>query len=391
MKIMVNRFKLILFLLIACATTVWSSPRAHNNVSMQIPLLRLKMVLDDYNYDDIAIGFLSTATTQYNNQIDSRYLAGIDAAEGLFSLSSDNVPLSVNIVPLPGTAPLVIRLDVEAKNSGPFTLERTELDSISPIYDVWLMDKYTKDSLNLRTNTSYAFNVNKSDTNSYGSNRFTVVIRQNPAMMLHLLSFAAKKGAVGNDLAWTTENEQSNTLFSVERSIDDGKTFFMLDSLTSNGSGSYTYTDKTSMSGDNLYRLKLQDMNGVITWSNIVSLESGSTPSATSSAANNTLSVYPNPSSGVIHLAINPGSDASPGSTLQVNSQEQSFSAAKSAAVAGYAIKIVNIKGVTVKSATASSASWQDNVSSLAPGTYIVQVTSSSNNKLVGESTFVKL
>jgi len=156
---MVNRLSIILLLVIACATTVWSSPIANNNGNMQIPLLRLKLVLDESNYDDIAIGFLQTATTQYNNQIDSRYLAGIDAAEGLASFSSDNVPLSVNIVPLPGIAPLVIRLDVEARNSGPFTLERTELDSISQVYDVWLMDKYTKDSLDLRSNTSYAFNV----------------------------------------------------------------------------------------------------------------------------------------------------------------------------------------------------------------------------------------
>src|ERR1700733_4965282 len=127
---MANRIQLILFILLSFATTVSSSPRAKNNGSMQIPLLRLKLVLDEYNNDDIAIGFLSTATTQYNNKIDSRYLPGIDAPEGLFSFSSDNVPLSVNIVPLPGMARLVIRLDVEAKNSGPFTLEQTELDSI---------------------------------------------------------------------------------------------------------------------------------------------------------------------------------------------------------------------------------------------------------------------
>ena len=102
---------------------------------------------------------------------------------------------------------MVIRLDIEAEHSGPFTLERTELDSIPQVYDVWLMDKYAKDSLNLRSNTSYAFNVNKSDTASFGANRFTVVIRQNPALMMHLLSFSAKKGGSGNDLAWTTENE----------------------------------------------------------------------------------------------------------------------------------------------------------------------------------------
>jgi len=386
---MAKRILAILFLLIACSATVWCSPRA-NNGGMQIPLLRLKLVLDQYNYDDIAIGFLSTATTQYNNQLDSKYMPGIDAPEGLSSFSSDNVRLSINLVPLPGTAPLMIRLDVEAQKSGPFTLERTELDSIPQVYDVWLMDKYTKDSLNLRTNTSYAFNVNKNDTASFGAYRFTVVIRQSPTLMMHLLGFSAKKGSVGNELTWTTENEQSSTTFSVERSIDDGKTFFVLDSLLSNGSGTYGYIDKSPMSGNNLYRLKIQDVNGVITWSNIVSME-GETGSATPES--NALNVYPNPSNGVINVAVSPkgGNVSSSDGTLQTSALEQGFTASKPASTQTYVIKIVNIKGVVVKSATSSSASWQDNVSSLAPGTYIVQVTNSSDKKLVGESTFVKL
>jgi len=387
---MANRVLSFLFLLTACATSGWCLPPTNNQGGTAIPLLRLKLVLDAYNNDDIAIGFLSTATTQYNNQIDSRYLPGIDAPEGLSSLSSDNVPLSVNIVPLPAIAPLVIRLDVEAKNSGAFTLEQTELDSIPQVYDIWLMDKYAKDSLNLRTNTSYAFNVNKSDSASFGSNRFTVVIRQSPALMMHLLSFSAKKGSAGSELAWTTENEQSSTLFSVERSIDDGKTFFMLDSLSSNGGGAYTYVDKSPMSGDNLYRLKIQDMNGAITFSNVVSIEDETTTTAAPDVS--VVNIYPNPSNGVINLSINPTGGSMPsGGNLQTSSVEQNLAVSKSAIASTYAIKIVNIKGIVVKSATSSSASWQDNVSSLAPGTYIVQVISNTDNKVVGKSSFIKL
>ena len=385
---MANRITTVFLILIACMATVWGKPRPTTNGGMQIPLLRLQLVMDQFNNDDIAIGFLSTATTQYNNQLDSRYLPGIDAPEGLASFSSDNVPLSVNIVPLPATAPLVIRLDVEAQKSGPFTLARTQLDSIPPVYDVWLMDKYAKDSLNLRTNTSYAFNVNKSDTASFGSNRFTVVIRQKAALMMHLLGFSAKKGSTGNELTWTTENEQSTTTFSVERSIDDGKTFFMLDSLLSDGTGSYTYDDKSPMSGDNLYRLKIQDVNGVITYSNVAAVDDQNTAATVES---NALNVYPNPSNGIINVAINSGNGMAPAAAaLQTSALQQSFAAANPRSASSYAIKIVNMKGVLVRSAISSSASWQDNVSSLTPGTYIVQVIG-NGNKLVGKSTFIKL
>ena len=347
------------------------------------------MVLDAFNSDDIAIGFLPGSATQYNNQLDSRYLPGIDAPEGLASFSSDNVRLSVNIVPLPALAALVIRLDVEAANSNAFTLERTQLDSIPQIYDIWLMDKYTKDSVNLRTNNSYAFNINKNDTTSFGANRFTVVIRQSPALYFSLTGFSATNGAAGNQLNWTTENELNNTSFSVERSIDDGKTFFVLDSLSSNGSGLYSFVDKRPMDGTDLYRLKIKDMNGVITYSNIVAIDNGSTIAAQES---NTLNVYPNPSNGYINLAINTGNgNVSSGGGLQTSALQAGFAALKPGKASTFDIKIVNIRGVVVRSATSSSATWQDNVSSLAPGTYIVQVINNGDNKVVGKSTFVKL
>jgi hypothetical protein len=377
---MTNRTLSALFILTLCITSIWASPRATSKGGMQIPLLRLKLVLNESNYDDIAIGFLSTATTQYNNQLDSKYLPGIDAKEGLSSFSSDNVPLSVNIVPLPGIAPLVIRLDVQARESGPFTLDRTELDAIPQVYDVWLMDKYAKDSLNLRTDTSYAFNVNKNDTSSFGSNRFTVVIRQTPALMLHLLGFSAKKGSAGNELTWTTANEQTSTIFAIERSIDDGTTFFKLDSLLSNGSGSYSYIDKSPMSGGNLYRLKMQDMNGVITYSNIVVVDDQTTVAA---AESNTLSIYPNPSNGVINLAIR--QNAGNSSSIRLSG------IAGGSAAQLYDIKIINIAGLVIKSETSANANWQSNVSTLTPGTYIIRVVNDKDKSLVGEGTFVKM
>jgi hypothetical protein len=388
---MVNRILLTLFTALSLSSATASSNTF--NVNTPIPLLRLKMVLDSLNYDDIAIGFLSTATTQYNNQLDSRYFPGIDAAEGLASLSSDNVALSVNIVPLPAQTQMAIRLDVEAAKSGQFTLQRTELDSISQVYDIWLMDKYTKDSLNLRTNTSYTFNINKADTNSFGSNRFRVVIRQSSLLAMRLLAFDAYNIANQAKITWTTENEQNNTDFTVERSIDDGVTFITLDTLISSGTGYYTMNDLHPLNGTDQYRLKIQDMNGVVSYSNIVTLSFGSTAAAPGISENN-ISIYPNPSNGIINLAINTAtinSAAASPQASQSNAAMQSYAAAYSGSTASYDIKIINIRGSVIKTATSATTTWQDNISSLPPGTYIVQVIKNSDSSVVGKSTFVKL
>ena len=347
------------------------------------------MVLDAFNSDDIAIGFYPGATMQYNNQLDSRYMPGIDALEGLSSLSSDNVQLSVNIMPLPALTPLIIRLDVEAAGSNSFTLERTQLDSIPQIFDIWLMDKYAKDSVNLRTTNSYPFSINKNDTTTFGANRFTVVIRQSQALTFRLTGFNGRKETIGNELTWTTQNEQNNTGFLVERSIDEGATFFALDSLSSNGSGLYNFLDKSPLDGANLYRLKTTDMNGTVTWSNIVTIDSRK---AAAAQVGNAVNIYPNPSNGFITLVINSaGGDVLSDSHLQLSTVQQSFTASKPNNALTYDIKIVNIRGVTVRSAISSSATWQDNVSNLVPGTYFIQVISKRDNKVVGKSTFVKL
>jgi len=47
--------------------------------------------------------------------------------------------------------------------------------------------------------------------------------------------------------------------------------------------------------------------------------------------------------------------------------------------------------GSVVVTGNSSSASWQDNVSTLAPGTYVIQVNNNKDNSLVGKSVFVKM
>ncbi|HEY8781218.1 MAG TPA: T9SS type A sorting domain-containing protein [Mucilaginibacter sp.] len=350
-------------------------------------LLRLKLAIDSLNYDDIVVGFNSGASPKYNGAEDAEYMPGVNAMEGLSSFSADNVPLAINYLPLPKQTPEVIKLDAEGWLNGSYTLQRTALDAIPQLYEVWLMDNYKKDSLDLRHNTTYTFDMSD-DPNSYGPNRFQLVIRQNPALGVHLLNFAANKASGGAQVVWKTENEQNYTNFTVERSSDGGATFDVLGGIGSSALGTYSFLDENPPLAADQYRLKIEDLNGAISYSNVVTLIYGN--SNDSKAGN--ISVYPNPASNVINLAINQksGSTANLSGLLSLGTMP-SLAATPTNSTALYDIKIVSVTGSIIKSVTSSSANWQGNVSGLAPGTYFIQVYNKNDKSLVGRNTFVKL
>jgi len=278
--------------------------------------MKLDLVTDSINKDEMVIGFNSSSTTKYNANIDAEFLQGLGSAESIAGISSDSVQTTVKWLPLPkNTSNLVFKLYVSVKATGTYTIQRTAFEAIPQIYEAWLMDKYKKDSLDIRNNTSYAFDIDLTDTASYGSNRFELVIRQNPALGIHLLNFTATKTAGGSQIVWKTENEENYTNFTVERSIDGGTTFTTLGGYSSSALGTYSFLDENPPVASDMYRLKIQDLNGSISYSNIITLIYGNSNAV--AAAN--INVYPNPSSSVLNLAIKQtGSVQLPGlSTLQ--------------------------------------------------------------------------
>jgi hypothetical protein len=348
--------------------------------------LRLQMAKDSINTDDTYIGFESTASTKYVFNEDAPYKPG-NGQVSLGSFSSDNILLAINKMPLPGLKQETIPLFVTAKAYGTYKLNMTELEGIPQLYEVWLMDRFNKDSLDMRHNTTYAFDMT-TDTNSYGSDRFQLVIRQNQALELHLLNFTATKATGGAQVIWKTENEQNYTNFTVERSSDGGVTFNVLGGFVSSAIGSYSFLDTDPPIAADKYRLKIEDLNGAISYSNIVTLIYGN--GSNNNIASN-ISVYPNPASSVINLSINQNSsNQSPGlSALQKLSLTPGIN--PSAGSPSFGIKIISTTGSVIKSANSSQPTWQDNISSLVPGTYIIQVVNKSDNSVVGKSTFVKL
>ncbi|MBS1504803.1 MAG: T9SS type A sorting domain-containing protein, partial [Bacteroidetes bacterium] len=251
-----------------------------------------------------------------------------------------------------------------------YTLGLAELKAIPQLFELWLMDSYKKDSVELRHSGSYSFSVAKSDTSSFGTNRFSLVIRQDPTLAYRLLSFSAAKQATATpkvETVWIAQNEENYTNFTIERSTDSGKTFDVLGGVASSGQGTYSFTDSSPVIGQNLYRLKQEDINGIITYSNIVPVEYSK---LSGNLLKNMVSIYPNPAKSGITLNIDQSSN------LSAN---------------GYTVEITNSLGFVVKHASGAQSGWQANVSDLSPGTYIVNVYNGTNHILAGSAKFVRM
>jgi hypothetical protein len=99
---------------------------------------------------------------------------------------------------------------------------------------------------------------------------------------------------------------------------------------------------------------------------------------SSSSHVENAVTIYPNPAKRTLNLAINPAFIVgSTKTTIPANTV--------------YRIKILNNKGSILKSATINQQNWQTDVSSLLPGTYVIQVVNNDDDSVVGKGTFIKL
>jgi hypothetical protein len=121
------------------------------------------------------------------------------------------------------------------------------------------------------------------------------------ALPVTLVSFnVVKEGSVAQ-LAWITTEETNSSHFEVQRSAN-GKNWARIGTVKSNGESvvmrKYDYTDVKPLIGENLYRLRMVDIDGTFAYSRIRSL--------TFEGLNNPLgegiSVYPNPTSDKIFL-----------------------------------------------------------------------------------------
>ncbi len=326
--------------------------------------LHLQIAQNAGFYEQTLIRFNNSASRTFSTDIDAWHISG-DAPVSLSSLTGDQVDVSINTVSLPARQAQKVKLNVGASTSGTYSLSLMDLANVQKLYDVWLMDTYKKDSVNLRINSTYSVDINKVDTYSFGSNRLILVIRQNPALAYQIVNFAANKTQNGRNtlVNWTVLNEGNYTNFTVERSIDNGNSFQILGAVQADGSGAYSFYDKSPLMGENLYRLKQEDINNNITYSSVV-------PVLFSDYGNSDrVQVYPNPAKYQVSLNIT----------------------ATTADIPTYQIIITNSTGLIIKQGSSTQSVWSTNVSELLPGTYLVKVLNQKDKSFVGQTKFVKL
>jgi hypothetical protein len=334
------------------------------------PAVRSQMYLslskDSVDQDENAFVFNSDAHTGYVVNEDALYLTG-NGGVGLSNLSSDNRKLAINSLPFPKQTQ-TIQLNIGGTVAGNYKFALKQVQNIPALIKVWLVDNYLRDSLDLRANASYEFAVTGTAA-SFDANRFKLVMRPNPAQSVHLLSFDAVKNPSEVKINWQAENEADYTKYILQRSIDGGKTFLVLDSLTSASLGIYNDLDPKPVIGQNFYRLKQIDVLGNVTYSKVITVMY-SLPASTTIASTR-ISLYPNPASSSLNLLVKTSTDAATGSK--------------------YKITITNTIGTVVKSGTSAQADWHSDVSSLTPGTYFIEVINLKDNSLTGRSSFIKL
>lgn len=326
-------------------------PLAGTNSSM---ILQLRT--DSSNYDGIGLFFNKNNTANYD-QNDAADLDGMTPAVYLSSYSADNRRLGINQMPL-ANKQMRIKLFVDATSGVNQQLRITEMANIAPKFNVYVVDHYKKDSLQLSLNNAYNFNINPADTSSKGANRMELVFKLNPEGIYKLLAFTGKINNRNVELNWTTKNEANYTSFTIEKSVDGGKTFVAIASVAADNSGSYFLTDNNVDNGTVTYRLK-QNVLDEQSYSDLINISLNILNA-------DLFYVYPNPAS----------------SFIQINATKALKGAAE--------IRIISLTGSSVlKSAAANSNSLRMDISSLKPGVYIAEVTD-ADKKVIGRAKFVK-
>ncbi|MEM6772422.1 MAG: T9SS type A sorting domain-containing protein, partial [Bacteroidota bacterium] len=118
-----------------------------------------------------------------------------------------------------------------------------------------------------------------------------VVLTATAILPLDLLSFTGEARDKHNLLTWTTANEEDFSHFEIERSTDGRGPWSVLAQPDLQASGIHEYVDQSPIPTA-YYRLKMIDLDGTFTYSEVVYVEQFSGANA------GAMKVYPNPSTG---------------------------------------------------------------------------------------------
>lgn len=134
-------------------------------------------------------------------------------------------------------------------------------------------------------------------TNAGGIAAADYIARWEIALPVELVSFEAKPNATNIKLSWITATENGNKGYYIERKVGDTNwenIGFVAGQGFDQEPNDYSYLDERPLSGTNYYRLKQVDFDGEFEYSSITS--------AQLDFLDNTIQLFPNPTTGILQL-----------------------------------------------------------------------------------------
>ncbi len=320
--------------------------------------LHLKLTQDSLNFRETGIYFNKKWDDNFGNG-DALDLDGLGLKIFLSSYTTDGARVGINTLNnyISGKK---IKIYVKATLDGTYNLQISDITNIDQsLMNVYLVDNFKKDSVDLVANPVYSFSIVNADTTTYGANRFALSIQRKP---YQLLSFNAAKSKNNITVNWQTKFEGDFTGFGLQKLNTISNKYITIDSLQSNGAGSYAFNDPSATTGENTYRLAQNNINGAVTYSTPVTIKYGLLSLPT------TLGIFPNP---VIDNVL------------------FDFSGLVTNPSGTYTIQVYNSLGVLLLENTSNTNFLNTNLSSLRSGIYIVHIKNATGN-IIGKSTFIK-
>jgi trimeric autotransporter adhesin len=164
------------------------------------------------------------------------------------------------------------------------------------------------------------------------------------------LLLSGKTSSTKNTLNWQTTNENGTKQFVIEKS-STGTNFIPVATTNTKGNGNnnYTYVDESTSSTVNYYRIKKQNNNGKIEYSNIIKLVNNN---------NNVITIYPNPAKHYVVINTAPLSNNN-------------------------AAKIINSTGAVIKTIAITTTNTSVDISNLPKAVYYILVNDLPAQKLI--------
>lgn len=265
----------------------------------QIKPFTIKMFEDSVKYDIALLKFDASANKDYVFKEDA--LKMTNSRINLGYVTPNGKTVQINAIPsLPINSTDTFIIKTTSIKNGTHWLTFEDKAILPTNKNVFLVDGFNNNIIDVKTANSYAFTINNSNSATYG-NRFKLIITdQYSALPVKLVSFTGEKLGESNLLKWTSVSEKNLINYEVEKSVD-GKNFEtigLVKATNTSSTTSYNFIDENiGANAVSYYRLKVNENRGVNSYSNVISILNQATQ-------NVLVDVYPNPAQNRINIRL---------------------------------------------------------------------------------------